>query len=155
MGSEPDAARLAQPPFADGARLVADIGATHARFALQAGPGVFTHVALLKCDDFDGIVPLLRFYLTDHAGLTLQHAALAVANPVGGDQVRMTNRAWEFSTDAVRRELGLARMAARVEQTPGIGAGPGADLSRAGPAQWRGRAGALRDRDRRRRAGAQ
>jgi glucokinase len=93
--------------FADGARLLADIGATHARFALQTAPGVFRSVRVLKCDDFAGIVPLLRFYLAEHADETLKHAALAVANPVNGDQVRMTNRDWQFSTDAVRRELGL------------------------------------------------
>ena len=93
--------------FADGPRLLADIGATHARFALQTAPGVFRAVRVLKCDDFDGIVALLRFYLTDHADVTLHHAALAVANPIQGDQVRMTNRDWRFSTDAVRRELGL------------------------------------------------
>jgi glucokinase len=93
--------------FADGPRLLADIGATHARFALQTAPGVFRAVRVLKCDDFDGIVALLRFYLAEHAGVTLHHAALAVANPINGDQVRMTNRDWQFSTDAVRRELGL------------------------------------------------
>ncbi|HWJ93155.1 MAG TPA: glucokinase, partial [Telluria sp.] len=96
--------------FADGPRLVADIGATHARLALQMAPGVFCDAALLKCQDFDGIVPLLRHYLSLHAGVTLRHAALAVANPVSGDHVRMTNRAWEFSTDAVRRELGLSTL---------------------------------------------
>jgi glucokinase len=110
MGQQPDHASLEQPAFADGPRLVADIGATHARFALQFAPRVFRHVAVLKCAEFDGIVPLLRFYLADHTGINLQHAALAVAYPVSGDQVRMTNRAWEFSTDAVRRELGLATL---------------------------------------------
>jgi glucokinase len=93
--------------FADGPRLLADIGATHARLALQTAPGVFRSVRVLKCGDFDDIVALLRFYLADHDDLTFHHAALAVANPVNGDQVRMTNRDWEFSTDAVRRELGL------------------------------------------------
>jgi glucokinase len=110
MGVQPDRARLEQPAFADGPRLVADIGATHARFALQFAPRVFRHVAVLKCAEFDGIVPLLRFYLSDHDGIKLHHAALAVAYPVSGDQVRMTNRAWEFSTDAVRRELGLTTL---------------------------------------------
>ncbi|MGZ5200110.1 MAG: glucokinase [Telluria sp.] len=110
MGVQPEHAVLEQPAFGDGPRLVADIGATHARFALQFAPRVFRHVAVLKCAEFDGIVPLLRFYLADHAGIKLQHAALAVAYPVSGDQVRMTNRAWEFSTDAVRRELGLSTL---------------------------------------------
>jgi glucokinase len=93
--------------FADGPRLLADIGATHARFALQMGPGDFRDVRVLKCDDFSGIVPLLRYYLADHGDLRLHHAALALANPIQGDYVRMTNRDWQFSTDAVRRELGL------------------------------------------------
>ena len=96
--------------FADGPRLVADIGATHARFALQTAPGTYRAVEVLRCDDFAGIVPLLRFYLDKHANMRLHHGALALANPVDGDYVRMTNRPWEFSTDAVRRELGLATL---------------------------------------------
>jgi glucokinase len=100
----------ARTAFADGPRLLADIGATHARLALQTAPGTYRSVRVLRCDDFAGIVPLLRFYLDEQDGLTLQHAALAVANPISGDYVRMTNRAWEFSTDAVRRELGLTTL---------------------------------------------
>jgi glucokinase len=100
----------ARTAFADGPRLLADIGATHARFALQTAPGTYRSVRVLKCDDFDGIVALLRFYLSEHAELRLNHAALALANPVDGDYVRMTNRPWAFSTDAVRRELGLATL---------------------------------------------
>jgi glucokinase len=45
--------------------------------------------------------------LSEHADVRLHHGALALANPVDGDYVRMTNRPWEFSTDAVRRELGF------------------------------------------------
>jgi len=107
MQEQPDNARTA---FADGPRLLADIGATHARFALQTAPGTYRSVRVLKCDDFAGIVPLLRFYLQEHAETRLHHAALALANPVSGDYVRMTNRPWEFSTDAVRRELGLSTL---------------------------------------------
>jgi glucokinase len=107
MQEQPDNTRTA---FADGPRLLADIGATHARFALQTAPGTYRSVRVLKCDDFAGIVPLLRFYLQEHADTRLHHAALALANPVSGDYVRMTNRPWEFSTDAVRRELGLATL---------------------------------------------
>ncbi|MGI4844822.1 MAG: glucokinase [Janthinobacterium lividum] len=114
MGSQQEAGTFAEKSartaFADGPRLLADIGATHARFALQTAPGVFSAVRVLLCEDFDGIVSLLRYYLKDHADLRLHHAALAVANPISGDSVRMTNRDWEFSTDAVRRELGLTTL---------------------------------------------
>ena len=108
MDPRPD--KFARAAFADGPRLLADIGATHARFALQTAPGQFRAVSVLRCDDFPGIVPLLRHYLQDHPDLALHHAAFAVANPISGDYVRMTNRAWEFSTDAVRRELGLSTL---------------------------------------------
>ncbi|NVD98155.1 glucokinase [Massilia sp. BJB1822] len=99
--------KLSRTAFADGPRLLADIGATHARFALQTAPDEFRSVRVLQCDDFSGIVPLVRSYLEDHPGLNLNHAALALANPVHGDYVSMTNRDWQFSTDEVRRELGL------------------------------------------------
>jgi glucokinase len=110
MANHTGANKAARNTFADGPRLVADIGATHARLALETAPGVFNHVVVLRCEDFEGIVPLLRFYLADQAETPLHHAALAVAYPVNGDRVRMTNRAWEFSTDAVRRELGLSTL---------------------------------------------
>ncbi|HBZ06105.1 MAG TPA: glucokinase, partial [Massilia sp.] len=41
---------------------------THARFALQTAPGVFRSVAVLECERFDGIGPLLRHYLAEHDG---------------------------------------------------------------------------------------
>jgi glucokinase len=143
MNAPPDAEKSGRTAYADGPRLLADIGATHARFALQTAPGVFRSVRVLKCDDFDGIVALLRFYLADHAGLTLNHAALAVANPVNGDQVRMTNRDWAFSTDAVRRELGLHTLLVVNDFTALAMALPGlapADLMQVGPGKAAGNA---------------
>ena len=99
--------KYSRTAYADGPRLLADIGATHARFALETAPGVLRAVRVLKCDDFTGIVPLLHSYLADHAGTRINHAAFALANPISGDLIRMTNRDWQFSTDEVRRELGL------------------------------------------------
>ena len=143
MDEQSDPAKVGRTAFADGPRLLADIGATHARFALQTAPGVFRSVRVLKCDDFEGIVALLRFYLADHAGMLLNHAALAVANPVNGDQVRMTNRAWEFSTDAVRRELGLHTLLIVNDFTALAMALPGLtpdDLMKVGPGKAAGNA---------------
>ena len=36
--------------------------------------------------------------------------AFALANPISGDFIRMTNRDWQFSTDEVRRTLGLTTL---------------------------------------------
>ncbi|RSZ57720.1 glucokinase [Massilia atriviolacea] len=99
--------KYSRTAYADGPRLLADIGATHARFALETAPGVLRSVRVLKCDDFPGIVPLLHTYLADHSGTRINHAAFALANPISGDMIRMTNRDWQFSTDEVRRTLGL------------------------------------------------
>ena len=93
--------------FSGGPRLLADIGATHARFTLETAPGVFEAVQVLKCDEYAGIIDLLRAYLDQHPGRRVHHAAFALANPIDGDYVRMTNRAWEFSIEDVRREFGL------------------------------------------------
>jgi glucokinase len=61
MGEPQEPEKFGRSAFADGPRLVAVIGATHARLALQRGQGVVRSVRVLKCDDFDGIVSLLRF----------------------------------------------------------------------------------------------
>jgi glucokinase len=96
--------------YADGPRLLADIGATHARLALESAPGVLRNVAVLLCDDYAGIVPLLNAYLAQLGEVRISHAAFALANPISGDFIRMTNRDWQFSTDEVRRALGLATL---------------------------------------------
>ncbi|UUZ56450.1 glucokinase [Massilia sp. H-1] len=40
----------------------------------------------------------------------LRDAAIAIANPVDGDMVRMTNHSWSFSIAALREELDLATL---------------------------------------------
>jgi len=108
MTFDPDSAsRQTRPVYPDGPRLLADIGATHARFALESAPGVLRDVAVLLCDDYPGIVPLLHAYLARTGGVRISHAALALANPISGDRISMTNRDWQFSTEEVRRTLGL------------------------------------------------
>jgi glucokinase len=99
--------KFARSAYADGPRLLADIGATHARLALETAPGVLRAVRVLRCDDFPGILPLLQAYLADHEGVRINHGAFALANPISGDYIRMTNRDWQFSTDEVRRALSL------------------------------------------------
>ena len=113
MTVEPDTKlKPARAAFADGPRLLADIGATHARFGLETAPGVLSQVTVLRCDDYDGIVPLLHAYLAQHPNQNqrINHAAFALANPISGDFIRMTNRDWQFSTDEVRRALGLSTL---------------------------------------------
>ncbi|MET0982147.1 MAG: glucokinase [Telluria sp.] len=95
--------------YRDGPRLLADIGGTNARFALERGPGCIDAIATLACADHPRLQDAVRAYLGRHAeaGARVRHAVIAIANPVQGDHIKMTNHCWEFSLDAARAELGL------------------------------------------------
>ncbi|MGG7605492.1 glucokinase [Massilia sp. BKSP1R2A-1] len=94
-------------------RLLADIGGTNARFALQEpGQSAFADIEVLACADHATLGDAMRAYLGKAAsrGLAvdgLRHAALAIANPVEEDRVSMTNHHWSFSIEALRVEQGL------------------------------------------------
>ena len=94
----------------EGPRLLADVGGTNARFALEFAPGRIELIDVLACADYPTLSDALRAYLASPlvacAG-TIRHAAIAIANPVTGDLVRMTNHHWEFSIAALRQECGF------------------------------------------------
>ena len=94
----------------DSPRLLADVGGTWARFALQTAPGRLEHPRALACADHAEFQAAVRAYLDTLppplAG-AVAHAAIAIANPVEGDAVRMTNYRWAFSIEHTRRQLGL------------------------------------------------
>jgi glucokinase len=98
--------------FADGPRLLADIGGTNARFALETAPGRIELIEVLACASYPALADALRAYLAlpalAAAGVgAIRHAAIAIANPVVGDTVRMTNHHWQFSISALRRQCGF------------------------------------------------
>ncbi|MES2017304.1 MAG: glucokinase [Pseudomonadota bacterium] len=98
--------------YADGARLLADIGGTNARFALETGPGTVVLIKVLACAAYPTLADALKAYLASADVVAacpapLRHAALAIANPITGDLVRMTNHHWEFSIEALRLECGF------------------------------------------------
>lgn len=98
--------------FATGPHLLADIGGTNARFALELSPGKIDLIEVLACADYPTLAAALLAYLASpavvDAGIAgIRHGAIAIANPVTGDMVRMTNHHWEFSIEALRRECGF------------------------------------------------
>ena len=108
MGRNDESPKLARVgAYAAGPRLVANIGATTARFALEVAPGDFEQPANLACADYAGIEAVCRAYLEGIDGPRPLHAAMALSNPIDGDIVRMTNRDWQFSIEAVRGALGM------------------------------------------------
>ena len=94
----------------DSPRLLADIGGTYARFALEPAPGRFVHTVSLRSAehaDFHAAVAAYLQGLPEGLAGRIEHAAIAIANPVEGDEVRMTNYHWRFSSEQMRQRLGL------------------------------------------------
>jgi glucokinase len=89
-------------------RLVADIGGTHARFALCGPDGEPRDEEWLQVADHPGVVEAARAYL---AGRKAADAVFAVATPVDSDRIELTNAPWAFSIRATREALGLERLA--------------------------------------------
>jgi len=100
---------LRSTPFTE-VRLLADIGATYARFCIEPAPGQFEHVAVLPCSDHAGITEVIQAYLGTLPELKPRHGAVSIANPIQGDQVRMTNRDWAFSIKEVQQQLKLSTL---------------------------------------------
>lgn len=95
------------PATFDSPRLLADIGGTYARFTLETAPGEFANAATLRCADHADFHAAMRAYLATLPEGRIQHAAVAIANPVEGDEVRMTNYHWRFSIEQMRERLGF------------------------------------------------
>ena len=91
----------------DSPRLIADIGGLYARFAIETSYGGFAQQRSLRCADFPSFEAAMAAYLASLKSASVAHAAVAIANPVDGDQVRMTNYHWHFSIEETRVNLGL------------------------------------------------
>ncbi len=92
-------------------RLLADIGGTHARFALQmpgARPGAPVILDVAAHPDLERAAGAALDRLAPPAPPRV--AALAVAGPVLGETVAMTNHPWTLSRTAIARALGLDRV---------------------------------------------
>lgn len=89
--------------------LVGDIGGTNARFALVdlASPKVELMASQsLANGDFASLQHAIEHYL-EGVSEKPARAALAVACPVGQDEIRLTNRAWAFSRSELQATIGL------------------------------------------------
>lgn len=96
----------------DALDLIADVGGTNARFALtdprDAQP-VLLHQQSLRNAEFASLQHAVEHYLAG-VGVQPARAAIAVACPVTGDSIRLTNRAWSFGRAELERALGLRRL---------------------------------------------
>lgn len=91
--------------------LIGDIGATNTRFALVQPDGTTSAARVYALHDHPSLTHAIDAYLTDESPVMRPvHAVLAVASPITGDEVTLTNHPWTFSVEALRRHLGLRRL---------------------------------------------
>tara|TARA_R100000306_G_scaffold62586_1_gene74691 strand:+ start:103219 stop:104187 length:969 start_codon:yes stop_codon:yes gene_type:complete len=86
--------------------LVGDIGGTNARLALvRAGEVQPTAVEILPCSEYENLDAAVTDYLHRAGVDRVSKACIAVASPVRGGQVRMTNNHWRFSIEETRNHF--------------------------------------------------
>ena len=91
--------------------LIGDIGATTARLAVVGSDGTTSPARLYVLSDYPSLADVIETYLADTGeGPSLGQAVLAVASPIIGDRVTLTNHDWSFSIGDLRRHLGLTRL---------------------------------------------
>lgn len=89
-------------------RLLGDIGGTNARFALVHGDGSpITQEVTLPTGQFPDLAAAASSYLQQVGQSGVRQACIAIANPIDGDALKMTNNHWQFSIEATRQTLGL------------------------------------------------
>jgi glucokinase len=87
---------------------VADIGATNTRLGLAEPSGAVTRVRVFATDDAPDLGELIETYLAAEARAKRpSQAVLAIAAPITGDEVTLTNFPWRFSVEGLRTRLGL------------------------------------------------
>ncbi|MCL4140757.1 UNVERIFIED_CONTAM: hypothetical protein GTU68_032740, partial [Idotea baltica] len=96
--------------------LVADVGGTNARFGLALGLDKTSkrfsieNQKELLCRDFESLEAVIGSYLSGFPETRITSACIAIAGPVTGDSVTMTNLNWNFSIEEIRNTFGLARL---------------------------------------------
>ena len=87
--------------------LLADIGGSTSRFAYANSGGRPERVLAFANDTFGGIEAAVARYLGS-IDVRPHAAVLAVAGPVDGDEIALTNRAWQFRLPDLGARFGLA-----------------------------------------------
>jgi glucokinase len=89
--------------------LIADIGGSTTRLALADPGGRPDHIIRFENDDITGIEAAIETYVARMSARP-RRAVLAVAGPVEGEEIALTNRAWRFRRDTLASRFGFSRV---------------------------------------------
>ena len=91
-----------------------DVGGTHARFALASigadGAIAVGEPVTLKTSDYASLQTAWEEFERRCDGAVPRAASIAIAAPIVGETIRMTNNSWIFRTHAIDDQLGLDRV---------------------------------------------
>ncbi len=89
--------------------IVADIGGTNARFALVTGKRdqkfIIEHINILSGAQYPSFSDALQTYIDGLTGITAKSACVAIAGPIDGDVIKMTNLNWSFSASDIQKQF--------------------------------------------------
>ena len=101
-------------------RVIADIGGTNARFALLNSDRSIQNEKVLQVDDYPDFAAAYQDYLQHVNNPKVNEAAIAIANPIDGDHIKMTNHDWYFSIEKTRQTLSLDSLVFKNDFSIGI-----------------------------------
>jgi len=100
--------------------LVADIGGTNARFGIASGEKdknnrfIIEQQHVYQCAEFAKFETLFKTYLdsieAENAPQPIKHACIAIAAPIIGDEVSMTNLDWAFSIKDLSQQNNMQKV---------------------------------------------
>jgi glucokinase len=89
--------------------LLADIGGSNSRFALANSAGRPERVLVIENETVANLEAAVARYL-DETGARPQAATFAVAGPLDGEEVALTNRTWRFRPADFARRFGFSSL---------------------------------------------
>ncbi|HET9904122.1 MAG TPA: glucokinase [Xanthobacteraceae bacterium] len=85
--------------------LLADVGATNTRIAMTGPGGRPTGMKKWRGDDVPSLEAAIARYI-EETGARPEGGVLAIAAPVEGDEIAMTNRPWRFRASELAKRFG-------------------------------------------------
>jgi glucokinase len=89
--------------------LLADIGGTHSRFALTGAAGRPERTLVIANDTVADLETAVSGYIAD-ADAAPHAAVLALAGPIEGEEIALTNRTWRFRRDEFAKRFALSQL---------------------------------------------
>jgi glucokinase len=92
-------------------QLLADIGGTNARFALWMN-GAICALHEYKCNEYPELALAAKAFLAAYGSAypEVREAAIAIAAPITGDRLAMTNHNWKISVSELRKQMQWDRL---------------------------------------------